>query len=103
MRSHTDHSENPIHRTSRLHRGLWDDADSSEGLYSVPEGSLGVKLGSRPNPGTGQLCDLGQMASLLWPTWSPGTYPINLLILSQLDRNAEARRLGTGARVRGDD
>lgn len=53
---------------------------------SVPKGSLGVKLGSRPNPGTGRRCDLGQMASLLWRPWLLGTCLIHLFFLNHLDR-----------------
>lgn len=36
----------------------------------------GNRTGFKANTSTGQLCGLGQMALLLWPTWALGIHPI---------------------------
>lgn len=78
---------------------LGKDQFFSEGLYCVLEGHSGSQVGFTAKSCHWAACDLGQMASLLWPPWSVSIYPINPLFLNQLDRNAAARRSGAGARV----
>ena len=82
---------------------LGKDQFSSEGLYCAPEGHSGSQAGFTVKSCHWAACDLGQMASLLWPPWSISIYPINPLFLNQLDRNTAARRSGVGVRVHGAD